>query len=256
MTSVLEKRPYGVLIVHGFRANLDFVRCLEPPLKSLGLPIRMPLLRGHGAASPAALDGVTWQDWVVDAETALQDLLTEVEQVIIVGHSMGGLVALWLAIKYEDRIDSVVVSAAAIQLTSQFAPGRRLHWLAPLMTRMFKQWTLANTYADPTLAEGDTKYPWVPTAAIAEVFEFGQVTRERLPKVTVPTLIMQSRSDTTVAPESAEIIYQAISTPSEQKRILWFEVTDHEMFRDCEQEKAIQAVMNYVKERISTQHVS
>ncbi len=249
---MLKKPHYGVLIIHGFRANLDLVRCLEPPIKSLGLPIRMPLLRGHGAASPAALDGVTWQDWVSDAETALQELLTEVEHVIIVGHSMGGLVALWLAIKYENRIDSVVVSAAAIQLTSQFAPGQRLHWLAPLLARLVKRWTLPAIYADPVLAEGDTKYPWVPTAAIAEVFKFSQVMRPRLSEVTVPILIMQSRRDTTVAPESAEVIYQTISTPSEQKRILWFEATDHEMFRDCERDKAIQAVADYVRERIKS----
>ncbi len=246
---MLKKQSYGVLIIHGFRANLDFVKCLEPPLKSLGLPIRMPLLRGHGAASPEALCGITWHDWVVDAEAALQDLLMTVERVIIVGHSMGGLVALWLAIKYENRIDSVVVSAAAIQLTSQFAPGRRLHWLAPLLARLVKRWTLPAIYADPVLAEGDTKYPWVPTAAIAEVFKFSQVMRPRLSKVTVPILIMQSRKDTTVAPESAEVIYQTISTAPDQKSILWIEVTDHEMFRDCEQEKAIQAVVDYVRER-------
>jgi len=85
--------------------------------------------------------------------------------------------------------------------------------------------------------------------AIASFLEFGEVTRRRLPEVRVPALIMQSHQDTTVAPESADIIYNNISTPPDQKRIVWFEVTEHEMFRDCESEATIQMVVNYVRER-------
>jgi len=93
----MSKKPYGVLIIHGFTSSLDCVCEIEPPLKALGLPTRMPVLRGHNAGSPEALRGVTWLDWVADAKSALQDLLTEVERAIIIGHSMGGLVALNLA---------------------------------------------------------------------------------------------------------------------------------------------------------------
>ncbi|MEA3375014.1 MAG: hypothetical protein U9R72_02255, partial [Chloroflexota bacterium] len=38
---------------------------------------------------PEALRGVTWSDWVADAELALQALLTGVEQAVLFGHSMG-----------------------------------------------------------------------------------------------------------------------------------------------------------------------
>ena len=82
------------------------------------------------------------------------------------------------------------------------------------------------------------------------MLEFSQVTRRRLPEVRVPTLIMQSRKDTVVAPESADIIYNTISTPPAQKRIAWFEVTEHEMFRDCEREATIGTVVDYVRERV------
>jgi carboxylesterase len=251
MRPVVEKQPYGVLIIHGFRSSLDCVSGLVAPLEALGLPCRMPLLRGHGEKSPEALRGVTWHDWMVDAEAALQTLLTAVDRVIIVGHSMGGLVALWLAPKYANQVDSVVVAAVPIQMTSPFAPGRAFYCLVPFLMRVIKQWTLPAIYADLTLAETDTKYPWVPTDAIAALFEFAQKTRGHLSAVKVPTLIMQSRNDSTVAPESAEIVFQNISTPLAQKRILWFELTEHEMFRDCERESTIQAVVNYVRERIN-----
>lgn len=246
----LAKQPYGVLIVHGFTSSLDCVSCVEPPLRAMGLPTRMPVLRGHGAETPDALRGVTWPDWVADAESALQDLLTEAEKAIVFGHSMGGLATLTLAAEHPDRIDSIAVAAGAVQLANILAPRRPLHFLAPLLVRFIDKWPLPPKYADPELAQYDTNYPWAPTDAIASFFEFTQVTRQRLQEVQVPALIMQSRSDTTVAPESAQIIYDGILTPSDQKRIVWFEESEHEMFRDCEREDMIGVVVEYVRERV------
>ena len=245
----MAKQPYGVLIVHGFTSSLDCVKGIEPPLKALELPTRMPVLHGHSAESPEALRGVTWRDWVADAEAALKDLLTEVDRAIVFGHSMGGLVALTLAAEHPEVIDSIIVAAAALQLTAPVAPGRPLHFLTPLLVRLIKKWDMLPVYADPALAQYDTNYAWAPTDAIASLLEFAKVTRRRLPEVRAPALIMQSRKDTVVAPESAEIIYHGISTSPDQKRIVWFEVTEHEMFRDCEREASIGTVVDYVRER-------
>jgi len=253
----MAKQRFGVLILHGFTASLDCVNGIEPPIRALGLPTRMPVLRGHGAESPEALRGVTWEDWVADAEAALEDLLAEAERVIVFGHSMGGLVALTLAADHAPVagragvVDSVVVAAAAVQLESPLAPGRPLNFLTPLLARLLKKWDVPPTYADAQLAQYDTNYAWAPMDAIASFLEFGQVTRRRLPEVQVPALIMQCRQDSTVAPESAQIIFDGISTPADQKRIAWFEVSEHEMFRDCECEETIGTVVDYVQERMA-----
>jgi carboxylesterase len=245
----MAQQPYGVLIVHGFTSSLDCVSGIEAPLKALGLPTRTPVLRGHSAESPEALRGVTWRDWVADADAALKDLLTEAERAIVFGHSMGGLVTLTLAADHADVIDSIVLAAAAVQLASPLAPGRPFHFLVPVLRRILKKWDMPPTYADPVLAQYDTNYAWTPMDAIISFLEFSKATRHRLPEVRVPALIMQSRQDTTVAPESAEIIYDSISTPPDQKRIVWFEETEHEMLRDCEREAAIGTVVDYVRER-------
>jgi carboxylesterase len=210
----------------------------------------MPILRGHGAESPEALRGVVWQDWVGDAEAALEDLLTEARRAIVFGHSMGGLVTLTLAAERAEVIDSIVVAAAAIQLASPLAPGRPLYLLAPLVAWLRGKLDMPPVYADPDLAQYDTNYPWVPGDATLSLLEFSKITRQRLPEVRVPTLTIQSRNDSTVAPESADIIYQRISTPSDQKHVVWFEQTEHEMFRDCERDAAVDVVVNWVRKRM------
>ncbi|MBN1875333.1 MAG: alpha/beta fold hydrolase [Anaerolineae bacterium] len=239
----------GVLILHGFTSSLDCVNGLEAPIQALGIPTRMPILRGHGAVSPEALHGVTWPEWVADAEVALKDLLTKVDKVIVFGHSMGGLVTLTLAADHPDLIDSIVIAAAAIQLSSPLAPGNPLNFAAPLVLKIIKKHESVPVYADPALAPYDTNYRWAPTDAIMSLFKFMKATRRRLPEVRVPALILQSRKDSTVPPDTAEIIYREIATPPEQKRLAWFEVTEHEMFRDVEREATIKTVVDYVRER-------
>jgi carboxylesterase len=243
-------KPYGVLILHGYSASLDCVREIAPPLKDLGLPTRMPVLRGHNAESPEALRGVTWQDWVSDGETALNELLTVVDKVIVIGHSMGGLVALILAANYGEKLDSIILAAPAIQMSTPFAPGRPLNPIFPFLRIFFKNWDISQkAYADKSLAQYDTNYPWVPMDSIRELFEFSKVTRKRLNDVKIPLLIIQSHNDSTIMPVNVEIICNQISTPDEMKRVVWFEKTEHEMFRDCERYAIIDVITNYVCER-------
>jgi len=245
----MTKQPLGVLVLHGFTSSLDCVSSVERAVRELGFPTRMPVLRGHGAASPEALRPVTWPDWVADGQAALDDLLTEVDHAVLFGHSMGGLVALTLAAENGDRIDSVVAAAAAVQLANPMAPGRPLSFLIPAVRRLLKSWPMPPKYVDRAGAAADTNYRYAPIPAVLSFLEFSGATRRRLPEVRAPMLILQSHKDTTVAPESAEILYRESSTPAGQKRIVWFEVTEHEMFRDCEREATARTVAEYVRER-------
>jgi carboxylesterase len=247
----MVRKAFGVLILHGFTSSLDTVKAVEPPMQALGLPTSMPVLRGHCAASPDALKGVNWQDWVADGEAALQELLKKVDKVIIVGLSMGGQVALILAADHPAEVDSIVLAAASVQLVNPLAPHRPLNFLVPIVKLLFKTWKTPPVRADKSLLKYNTNYTWAPADAIFTFLDFGAATIERLPDVKVPALILQSRNDHTVLPESANIIYNSISTPGKDKKIIWYEVTDHEMFMDCEVDKIVADIVGFVKKRIA-----
>ena len=249
----MSKAPLGVLILHGFTDTVHSMRSLEPPLSELGLPYRIPCLRGHGAASPEALRGVCWQDWIVDAHDALEDLLIEVDKAIVIGYSMGGLIGIHIAAENPGRVDSLVLAEAVIQIKAPIAPGRLLSFLAPLVVRLVRKWPMPPVYVDPALAEGHDSYPWAPTEAIATLFALSREAGARLKDVVAPTLILQSRKDGTAAPACPGILYNGISTPAGQKSIHWFERTGHEMFRDCERHEVVAVITDFIRERISSE---
>ena len=211
----------------------------------------MPTLRGHCAETPEALLGVHWKEWVVDGEKALDNLSMEVEKVIVIGHSMGGWIALHLAIDHKDKIDSIVIAAASTRSVSPLGPHRPLHFLAPLIVRLQKRRNTPPVYADPSLAKNYTGYGWKPTIVYLKVFALMKATEKRLPEVSIPILVMHSKNDSANSPKGAEMLFNRISTPQDQKRFVWFEKTEHDMFVDCEREATIRTVVDYVKERIA-----
>jgi carboxylesterase len=247
----MTKKPLGALLLHGFSAKPNSFGNLAQHIETLGLPYRAPTLRGHGKDSPNALLDVVWTDWIADAEGAMAALLEETEKVTIIGHSMGGMIALFLAAEHPEKIDSIIDTAGSTKGNSPFAPGEPLNFLAELIPIVKKKYETPPVFADPDYIRTDTGYAWIPTIAWRQVFEVIKETHKRLPQVTVPTLILHSKKDTVNAPQGAQIVYDSISTPSEQKQLVWFEKTEHAMFLDCEEEAVNRTVVEFLQERIA-----
>src|SRR5471030_2223436 len=103
--------PPGVLLLHGFTSVPETVNIVVPRLEALGVPCRVPMLRGHGTR-PEDLEGVTYLDWFNDLRRVLDELARDGRQVIVVGQSLGALLALDLAIEVPEKVRGVVSIAA------------------------------------------------------------------------------------------------------------------------------------------------
>ncbi|NTW69744.1 MAG: alpha/beta fold hydrolase [Chlorobiaceae bacterium] len=245
------RSPFGVLVIHGFTATLESVEALRKPLLERGIPFSMPLLAGHGASSPAALQGVKWEAWLKDADRAFQNLSLEVERVIVIGHSMGALLALNLAVRYPKQVDSLILATPALKLVSLLAPGRPLHFAAPLVSMMIKKWDLKSDLKELKPRCQAPHYAWVPTEAIRSLFDLIQRTESLLDQVNLPFMILHNRKEATVLPESATMLCNRVSTPSAERSIVWFERSGHQIFCDCERDKAVQLILDYISRRIA-----
>ncbi len=227
----------AVLLLHGFTSSLDTVNGLVPHLEKAGIVYRMPTLRGHGQ-SPEALRGIVWRDWVEDAREALLDLEREGKPIVIVGLSMGGLVALNLAAEHPGSVAGVVTVAACLEFRHPLIP------YLGLLSATVKDWPSSPDYADPALVQYCNNYSHFPLKSFASLYAFREVVKEVLPYLKAPVLVIQSTQDPVVRLDAAEQIRQKSGSAFCQVR--WFQVSRHEMMRDVERDEVFAEIMAFV----------
>src|SRR5690625_4989000 len=100
----------GCLMIHGFTGGPHEVKPLHDYLrKHTDWQISLPILSGHGEA--LHLDEVSYDMWLKEAEEALLELKQSCDKVYVIGFSMGGMIAAYLAAHFD--IDKLVLLATA-----------------------------------------------------------------------------------------------------------------------------------------------
>ena len=232
-TTRKAKAPLGVLVLHGFTSHISCVDPIRPLLDERELPYRFPLLRGHGTR-PEDLAGATAAQWYEDAEDALLDLLGECKKVVVIGHSMGGAVALDLAARHGDQLAGVIPVAPALCFADPMTA------LSPLLSRLVGFWPSPNAYHDPECAKKNRNYERFPTDAFASLHRYATDVTNVLSFVKVPTIVIHARKDQVVAPRSADVVAEKVDT--KDCEVVWFEKSGHEMFLDMEGDAVVAAV--------------
>src|SRR5690625_584585 len=86
----------GCLLLHGYTGGPFEVDPLKEFLEEeTNWKIVVPVLEGHG--EQLHLDRATYETWLKDAEDALQQLRGQCAEVYVIGFSMGGMIAAYLA---------------------------------------------------------------------------------------------------------------------------------------------------------------
>src|SRR5687768_11456947 len=85
------------------------MRSLAEELHDAGFSIELPLLPGHGTRVEDMAE-TGWADWSNAAEEAYQALAARVDKMVIVGLSMGGTLACWLASPHPEAVGLAVIN--------------------------------------------------------------------------------------------------------------------------------------------------
>lgn len=209
----------GCLLIHGFTGTPAHMRLLGESLHKKGYRVKGILLKGHGTKI-VDMEKVTWQDWLQDAVAGYEALRKTCSKVYVMGLSMGGVLSLLLAEQYP--VDKVVPIAAPVRIYDRKAYG------APLLKHFqrFRKW---GGSGDGSTAEEFTDYKLgydgFSVEALCHLLKLMKLGEKNLHQIQCPTLIIQSKTDETVKPVSAQIIYDKIRAP--QKEILWLERSKH-----------------------------
>ena len=98
----------AVVFIHGLSDDLTYWQLLTEYLKKNFQIIRFNL-RGHGG-SDLGEDEITMDTYINDLNNILIEL--NIEKVNLIGFSIGGAIAMGFAIKYPDKVSSIVVMSS------------------------------------------------------------------------------------------------------------------------------------------------
>jgi len=228
----------GCLLIHGFTGTPKEMRMLADSLAEDRYTILAPRLAGH-ATDLKDMPATTWRHWLASVEDGLDLLKDCTDQQVVMGLSMGGVLALLAAARYE--VKGVVTFSAPCGLPpdprAKFLPY--LTWLMPQVAKGKPDWRNHDAQKD------HVDYPAYPTPSILQLKELIEVMLGELSSVEVPALMVQSRQDHGIPAESMDTLYAGIS--SEDKTRLWVENSGHVVIREPERELIFSEVKKFLK---------
>ena len=228
----------GCLLVHGFTGTPKEMRWMGEYLGNLGYTVLGVRLAGH-ATKPEDMLRMQWQDWIASIEDGYYLLKDNVDQVFIIGLSMGGILS--LTFSSQHPVSGVVSMSTPYALPDdpRLPYIRILSLLIPKMKKGPADWH------NPEAAKDHIDYPYNPTKAIIQLRDLLIAMRAALPKVCVPALVIHSRQDTGVPSHNAEQILAALG--SHEKQLIWVEGSGHVIPREPDRFVVFKAVDDFIK---------
>lgn len=216
----------GCLLTHGFTGSPKEMRWLGEYLAEEGFTVLGIRLAGH-ATQPEDMIRMRYQDWVHSVEDGYHLLKGAVDQVVLVGLSMGGVLSLLMASKLE--VAGVLTMSAPYYLNDPRVKFVKLfsHFIRYMPKSHEKP---GEGWVDKAAWRQQVSYPANPLRSIAELNVLLREMRTALPKVKAPALLIHSRNDHYVPKDSMEKIYAALGATD--KEMMWVTESGHVIPRE------------------------
>lgn len=232
----------GCLLIHGFTSTPAEMYPLAKALSDEGYTVHSILLSGHGTNHDELLK-VSYIDWYNDVEKAYDELLFECEKVVVIGHSMGGLLALMLASNY--HIDKLACLACAIK------PNNRLVKYTGVL-KYFKKYTGWKNSSHKVEDEYDKyrlHYNVFPLHSVHQLHLASRSASICLKNIHSETLILQDKNDSQVKREGAYALYNGIS--SIYKKLEWIDDATHSLTLGPKKEDVFKKIIDFIEFKVN-----
>lgn len=205
----------GCLVIHGFTGGPYEVNPLVNFLKeNTDWHIEVPTLPGHGRELD--LKDTTYKEWIVAAEEVLQRMTEKFKRIYLIGFSMGGMIAAYLAAKY--TIEKLVLLAPARKYLS-------FKQIAHDIGEVVEDSVKGTLDENKLYTHYKNKLGTVPMKANIEFMKLVRFTKPYLHEVKAPVLIAQGRQDGMVPFKTLYDLDKELS--SEEKELVLFESSKH-----------------------------
>jgi carboxylesterase len=226
----------GILISHGFVGTPQSVRYLGERLAEYGYSVLAQRLNGHGTHY-YDLENCTHQDWFESLERGYQELKQQCNSIFVMGQSMGGTLALWLAHKYRDIKGIILINAALTIPSFEHLQGKT-------KPRFIDE-------GDPDIKAKDVceiTYQKTPIKAIHQLQILMDRTPAILSEIHCPVLGFKSAVDHVVPPENTDFIIEQSQSDVKERIIL--EQSFHVASMDHDKEQIVKESHRFIQKLV------
>ncbi|MGC8846681.1 MAG: alpha/beta hydrolase, partial [Candidatus Hydrogenedens sp.] len=233
----------GIVLSHGYLSAPMEIRALADYLYRQGYSVYGVRLKGHGT-SPLDLAHSSYEDWYSALNRGIACVRARCEKVFLCGFSAGGCLVLSASANKQKHIEGVISISAPLKLQNYAINLVPTISTLNLVLKKFggSGWELFDHHPE----NPHINYQKNPLAGLQQLRLLMEKTEELLPQITIPALIIQGSNDTTVNPDSANIIFHSIS--SEQKKLVLFNRARHGILNGSGSEEIFACVSQFIKD--------
>lgn len=249
--------PRGlILVAHGLGEHRGRYAHVADRLTALGLRVAVPDHRGHGTSAGPRCDTRDVTDYTTDLETLRKLTLVEGAPTYLLGHSMGGLIALDYALDHQADLAALILSGPLV-LPGEDQPP----WLVGIAKVLGKVVPTLGTLAldpksvsrDPEVVaayEGDPLnfHGKVKAGTGAALLTRLQTFPGRLPSLKLPLLVMHGEKDKLTNPEGSKLVHELAG--STDKTLTIYPGLFHEIFNEPEQDQVLTDVTTWLEKHM------
>ncbi len=184
-----------LLAFHGFTGTASELLPLLDAVSAAGFAVEAPLLAGHGTL-PTDLQDKTFDDWCTGARADYARAVAKYDRVVVLGFSMGSLVAMRLASERPAGLAGLVALGNAVTLypwmSGPYVAFDRLHIPVPdaYLTKVSHADAL-----DRAAAANVVTYDRFPLRGVHEVTRGATFVRDVVRRIECPTFIGHGTHD-------------------------------------------------------------
>ena len=243
-----------VVIAHGYAEHSGRYEHVAGFLNREGFAVHALDHHGHGRSEGATAVIERFAQAVADIDALVEKVRAESGQatVKLIGHSMGGSLALNYALGHPQRLSGLVLSGPAIAgnlprtqrallaVLSRIAPRAGMIQLDG--SAVSRDPAVVAAYeADPLVHRGK-----VPARTLYEMIKAAESYPERVAALKVPCLLMHGGADRLVRVADTKPLFDAIGSPDKTIRI--WPGFYHEIFNEPEQDEVLRVTADWLAE--------
>jgi alpha-beta hydrolase superfamily lysophospholipase len=245
-SATVEGERARLVIAHGLGEHSGRYERLMERLNRSGISVWAPDHRGFGRSGGKRGHVRGFDQYLKDLDRMVEIArrgLPEQKKLFLLGHSMGGLMALRYGQEKGDRIDGLIVSSPALAPARPIPAARAIP--AKILSRLHPSLTI-NNEIDSRLLSHDTEVvqaydndplvhrrvtPRWFTAFLGAMEE----AKKGAPRMQTPLLLQVAGEDSLVAPEASRRFFESLSL--RDKTLHVYEGLYHEIYNEAEEDR-------------------